>query len=200
MDIKKGGLNLPRGTLLKFVDQEKGEISQGLFIGPEDHSEFVVVPLSESMLQKKRGDHLYARCNFQDGTFEFQSSILEIIDRPVCLWRIEVPTDVKAFDLRDHKRIQCTVAASLEAIDKGQVVTGIIRDISKSGARCTVKAADAAKSPFEMNEQITLRCTFPGIPEEQSTRGKITEILHTQEELSIGIQFAESIWWVPPYH
>lgn len=200
MDIKKGGLNLPRGTLLKFVDQEKGEIGEGLFIGPEDSSDFVVVPLSESMLQKKGGDRLHARCNFQDDMFEFQSSILEIIDRPVCLWRIEVPTDVKAFDLRDHKRIQCTVAASIEALDKGRFVTGIIRDISKSGARCTFKIADTAKSPFEMDEQITLRCTFPGIPEEQSTRGKITEILHMEDELSVGIQFAESIWWVPPYH
>jgi hypothetical protein len=48
--MDKGGLKLQRGALLKFVDKEKGEITDGLFIGPEDNSDFVVVPLSETML------------------------------------------------------------------------------------------------------------------------------------------------------
>lgn len=200
MGIEECELTFHRGDLLRFVDLDKGETTQGLFIGPEDNSDFVVVPLSEAMRQKEEGDILHGRCMFQDVIFEFRSEILEIIEYPVPLWRISAPTDVNQFDLRNHKRIQCTVAASIEAIDKGQFVTGIIRDISKSGARCTVKITDAAKSPFAMDEQITLRCTFPGIPEEQSTRGKITEILRKEDELSIGIQFAESIWWVPPYH
>ena len=51
----KDGLTLQRGALLRFVDEEKGEITEGLFIGPEDNSDFVVVPLSETMLLKKEG-------------------------------------------------------------------------------------------------------------------------------------------------
>jgi hypothetical protein len=88
MGIENGGLNLPRGTLLRFIDEEKGEISEGLFIGPEDNSDFVVVPLSETMLRKKKGDGLNGRCHFQGDMLAFQSSIVEIIDRPVRLWRI----------------------------------------------------------------------------------------------------------------
>ena len=90
--------------------------------------------------------------------------------------------------------------ASIEAIHKGQFVRGIIHDISKSGARCMFQLTDAAEIPFEIDEKVTLRCTFPGIPQEQSALGKITEIFESEDELSIGIQFTESVWWVPPYH
>lgn len=200
MGMDKQGLKLQRGALLRFVDQEKGEITEGLFIGPEDLSDVVIVPLSETMLQKKKGDPLHARCSAQGGMVEFRSTIVEIIDRPVRLWRIEVPTEVNPFDLRDHKRIQCSVSVNIEAIHRGQFVTGIIQDISKSGARCMFKRTDAAENAFEIDQAVTLRCTFPGIPGEQSTAGKVTEILDSESELSVGIQFAESVWWVPPYH
>ena len=198
--MDKGGLTLLRGARLRFVDEEKGEVTECLFIGPEDGSDFVVVPLSETLNRKKEGQRLHVRCNYQDDMVEFQSTILEIFDRPVCLWRIEVPTDVNSFDLREYKRIQCSVSANIEALNRGQFATGIIRDISKSGARCMLQRTDNAESAFELDQKITLRCSFPGIPGEQSTEGTITEILKSEAELSIGIQFAESVWWVPPYH
>ena len=200
MGMDKNGLKLQRGALLRFVDEDKGEVTEGLFIGPEDNSDFVVVPLSETMAQQKEGESLHARCSFQGGMIEFRSTIVEIIDRPVRLWRIKVPTDVNTFDLRDHQRIQCSVSANIEALHRGQFVTGIIRDISKSGARCVFQRSEAAENALEMDRTITLRCAFPGIPGEQSTVGTITEILKSEAELSIGIQFAESVWWVPPYH
>lgn len=200
MDMDKRGLKLKRGALLRFVDQEKGEITEGLFIGPEDNSDFVVVPLSETMLMKKEGERLHVRCQFQGDMIEFRSTIVEIIDQPVRLWRIKVPTDVNTFDLRDHKRIQCSVSANIEAVHEGQFVTGIIRDISKSGARCMFQRSESAENAFKIDQTITLRCAFPGIPGEQTTVGTITEILKSEAELSIGIQFTESVWWVPPYH
>lgn len=200
MSMEKGGLKLERGALLRFVGQEKGEPAEGLFIGPEDNSDFVVVPLSATMLQKKVGESLQARCMVQGDMVEFRSKILEIIDRPVLLWRIKVPTDLNTHDLRDHKRIQCSISASIEAIHKGQFVKGIIRDISKSGARCIFQLTEGAESAFAMDQKITLRCMFPGISGEQSALGKITEMTNKEDELSIAIQFTESVWWVPPYH
>jgi hypothetical protein len=200
MRMDKGGLTLQRGARLIFVDEEKDETTEGLFIGPEDISDIVVVPLSETMLKKKQGERLHVRCNSQDDMVEFRSMILEIIDHPVCLWRIKVPNEVKIFDLRDHKRIQCSVSVDIEAVHTGQFITGIIRDISKSGARCMFQRTEDTENVFKMDQQITLRCTFPGIPGEQSTFGTVIEILKSDTELSIGIQFAQSVWWVPPYH
>ncbi len=200
MGKEKDGVKLQRGALLKFIDEEKGEANEGLFIGPEDNSDYIVVPLSARMFQKKVGESLHVRCMFQGDLVEFRSNILEVIDRPVTLWRISEPADVENYDLRDQKRIQCSLSASIESIDKGHFVTGIIQDISKSGARCNLQSTDADKRTFVVNEQVTLHCTFPGIPGEQTVLGNITDICKTEEALSIGIQFVESVWWVPPYH
>ena len=200
MDQEQGGLKLRRGTLLRLVDPEQGQSAEGIYIGPEDNSDFVIVPLSDTLGHKKAGDSLHARCMIQDDMVEFRSEILEIIAAPVTLWRIRVPTSVRKYDLRDHKRIQCSVSASIEAIHKGQAFTGIIRDISKSGARCLFLRSETPESPFQMNEKIMLRCTFPGIPGEQSALATITEIDQKKTELSIGIQFEDPAWWVPPYH
>ena len=199
MSMPTNELMLQRGALLRFVDEKTGKTTQGLFIGPEDNSDFIVVPLSQAMHEKKGGDRLHAHCLIENNMVEFRSNILEVIDDPVLLWRIAAPSAVKKFDLRDHKRIQCSLSASIEAIHKGNIVTGIIRDISKSGARCIFRRIDSEEDPFEMDETIMLRCSFPGIPGEQSVLGKITEIQKTSDELSMGIQFTESVWWVPPY-
>ena len=200
MDQEQGGLKLQRGTLLRLVDPKHGQPAEAIFVGPEDNSDFVIVPLSDTLDHKKVGDSIHARYMIQEGMVEFRSEIMEIITAPVTLWRIKVPASVKKYDLRDHKRIQCSVSASIEAIHKGQAFTGIIRDISKSGARCLFQRSDTPKSPFQMNEKIMLRCTFPGIPGEQSALATITEIDQKKTELSIGIQFEDPAWWVPPYH
>lgn len=200
MDKNIRGLKLKRGALLRFVDANKGKSTEGLFIGPEDGSDFVVVPFSEALFEKKPGDRLHAQCMLLGEMVEFRSAIVEIITAPVTLWRIELPTEVTKYDLRNHKRIQCSVSASIEAIHKGQVFTGIIRDISKSGARCLFQVSHAAENHFELHEKIMLRCSFPGIPGEQSALATITEVLEKETQLSVGIQFTDPAWWVPPYH
>jgi hypothetical protein len=135
----------------------------------------------------------------QGEMIEFRSVIVEIIPSPVTLWRIGAPTDVNQFDLRQNKRIQCTVPASIEAIHKGLVLTGIIQDISKSGARCLFPLSDAGEGSFEKNEKIILRCTFPGIPGEQTASATVSEAVEHESDLSIAIQFEAPAWWVPPY-
>lgn len=200
METEKPAFRLQRGDRLRCVDEQGGEPIDGVFIGPEDNSDFIVVPLSETKGHIQAGQHLRARCLFQGERVEFATVILEVIASPVMLWRLDPPKTVTPFDLRDHKRIQCSLSAKIEAIHKGRFVTGIIRNISKGGARCMFQLTDGGDSPFVMGDKITLRCAFPGIPGEQSALGRITELTPTEGELSVGIQFTESAWWVPPYH
>jgi hypothetical protein len=61
-------------------------------------------------------------------------------------------------------------------------------------------STDAAESPFFVGETVILRCVFPGMPGEQTTRGEITDVRHSKDEWSMALRFAEPAWWVPPYH
>jgi hypothetical protein len=200
MDTEQSGLTIERGARLTFVDREKGRNIDGLFIGTVDKGDLVVAPLSDHQPQLSAGAILNGRFLSREDMVAFTSEILEVFDHPVSLWRIQAPTDVKTLDLRDNKRIQCSVSASIEAIDRGQVLAGIIQDISKSGARCSFPSTDAAESPFFVGETVILRCVFPGMPGEQTTRGEITDVHHSKVEWSMALRFAEPAWWVPPYH
>lgn len=191
---------MERGAVLRFVDLEKDQTVEGLFIGSGANGDVVVVPLSAHPPHLSVGAILHGRVRSREDMVAFTSEILEVIDYPVLLWRIQVPTDIKPFDCRDNRRIQCSLSASIEAIEKGQVLAGIIRDISKSGVRCIFQSSDAAESPFTVDDTVILRCVFPGIPGEQATRGTITEVSKTEEQWSMAVRFAESAWWVPPYH
>lgn len=191
---------MERGAVLRFVAREKDQTIEGLFIGSGANGEVVVVPLSAPPPQLSAGAILHGRLQSREDMVAFTSEILEVIDYPVLLWRIQVPADVKRFDCRDNRRIQCSLSASIEAIERGQVLAGIIRDISKSGVRCIFQSSDAAESPFAVDDPVILRCVFPGIPGEQATRGTITEVSKNEEQWSMAVRFAESAWWVPPYH
>ncbi len=202
MGMEKCEFALPRGALVRFFDETGDkEITTGLSIGPEDNSALIIVPLAdESMLEATVGDRLRVRYEYVDAMAEFRSVLTEIMNNPVLLWRIRVPEEVNRFELRDHKRTQCSVSATIEITPKGISTGTIIRDISKSGARCVIRQREHDLAPLAVGDIITLRCTFPGIAGEQTASGSITQVDQTPEEMTIGIHFTENQVWVPPYH
>lgn len=193
-------LKLERGAVLRFVDDEARSPKEALYIGADGDGDWIFVPLSESEAHPSTGQALHGRCLVNGRMAAFTSKMVEVLLHPVTLWRIQPPTDATPYDLRDYKRIQCSVAASIEAVHRGKFLSGIIQDISKSGARCIFRTDDAADSAFESGEAVTVRCTFPGIPGEQAAPGKISDISKSGDQIAIGIRFIESAWWVPPYH
>jgi hypothetical protein len=187
--------------MVRFFDEAGDcEITKGLFIGPEDNSEFITVPLGDqTTLKINVGDRLLVRYGYQGAMAEFCSELAEIIETPVLLWRIQSPKQINRFELRDHKRIQCSVSAKIEVVDKGLFMGTIIRDISKSGARCVIQPSNDIQSQLSVEDPITLRCTFPGIVGEQIASGNIAEVDQTSNGLTIGIRFTGAQAWVPPY-
>ena len=201
MGMQQCEFALPRGAMVRFFDDAgDNEITKGLFIGPEDNSEVIVVPLADkTQLGKNVGERVRVRYGYLGAMVEFCSEIIEIIETPVLLWRIQVPLEVNRYELRDHKRIQCFVSASIEVVDKGLFVDTIIRDISKSGARCVVQLRDDLHNQLSVDDAITLRCTFPGIVGEQAASANITEVDQTPGDVTLGLHFTQAQPWVPPY-
>jgi hypothetical protein len=202
MGMEKCEFALPRGAMVRFFDEAgDNEITNGLFIGPEDNSEFIAVPLVQGApLAKKVGERVLVRYGYLGAMVEFCSEIIEIIAYPVLLWRIRVPAEISRYELRNHKRIQCSVSAKIEVVHKGLFLGTIIRDISKSGARCVIQLGDDGQDQLSVDDAILLRCIFPGIVGEQIVSGNITDLDQTPGELTIGVHFTGTQAWVPPYH
>jgi len=52
---------------------------------------------------------------------------------------------------------------------------------------------------FKINEELTLKCRFPGIVGEQEAFGRVQDIQNKDDGMAIGIQFSDTVWWVPSY-
>ncbi len=194
-------LTLEKGDRIKIVVADGAGATESLYVGTGETGDYIVVPLCEERGSPAPEESIQCLCLCNAQMIEFASTLLEVIDHPLRLWRIQAPKTVETFELRDSKRTRCTVSATFEAIDKGLVLVGIIRDISKNGARCVFQSnASAQPASLQVDDAVTLRCEFPGIPGEQVAPAKITDIAQTDSELSIGMRFVEPVWWVPPYH
>lgn len=200
MNRETAMLIVPRGTPVQFVDEVSGAYTEGMFIGPETCRDYIVLPAESAQKTPRVGEPLFARYRIQDHMIEFRSAILEVIDYPMTMWRIQAPTTIDYFTLRAHHRIPCALPASVEIDQQGFFVPGIIRNISKSGARCLFRGVSGGPQLVQANDPVTLRCTFPGLFGKQVANGRIATVLQRDDELSVGIQFTDTQDWVPSYH
>jgi c-di-GMP-binding flagellar brake protein YcgR len=177
---------------------------ESIFVGNKIGKYFVITSSSqiEAMGHEfSRGKNINVKYLYQRQTLEFQTKIIEVVSEPIHLILVEYPKAVQERNLRSQKRINCFISAIIEVEieENNEGVTGVIKDISKSGCRFLIHASKSAENIFRINEQITLKCHFPGIVGDQEALGRVKDIQKKGEEIAVGIQFSDIMWWVPPY-
>ncbi|RLC32485.1 MAG: hypothetical protein DRH37_00445 [Deltaproteobacteria bacterium] len=146
-----------------------------------------------------KGSRVVARFFREGRALEFQARFVTFASDPVRLILLEYPDSVRECDLRAQKRITCFISATIEVEteDHAGVVTGVIQNISKNGCRFLIRTSQ--NKVFRNDEEVTLRCRFPGIVGEQEALGRVQDIQKEDDEISVGIAFSDLLWWVPPY-
>lgn len=120
--------------------------------------------------------------------FGFQTKLIEIITRPVKLLFLEYPKIIEHHDLRSHKRAQSIFPATIHIKDRTN--NGAIIDISKNGCRCHILATQGETlPPAQVDDQVSLKCKFPGIQGEHEVKGIIRNTKKSRKELILGIEF-----------
>jgi len=138
-----------------------------------------------------RGSQIVVRYLDRGTVFGFQTKLIEAISTPVRLLFIECPRVIEHYDLRSHERIDCFLPAKIRSRDKDK--QGTILDISEKGCRFLIKALKGEKLPsLRTDEQISLRCQFPGIEGEYVVSGKVKNIRRDEQEMALGIEFQET--------
>lgn len=137
-----------------------------------------------------RRSQFTVRYLYRGTVFGFQSKLIEAISIPTRLLFLEYPNIVENCDLRFHERIDCLLPAKIKIKDEEN--HGAILDISERGCRYLIKALKGEKLPsVRIDEQITLRCQFPGIESEQVGTGKVRTMKMDERETDLGIEFHE---------
>lgn len=136
------------------------------------------------------GNKITVRYVYKGSVFGFQTKLIEALYTPKRLLFIEYPKAIEKHDLRSTKRIDCYLPAITTI--KDIETQGIILDINAKGCRCLIKAAKDMKLPVLQNDdQIALRCHFPGNKDEQMVSGRVKNINRENQETTLGIQFQE---------
>jgi len=136
------------------------------------------------------GNEITVRYIYKGSVFGFQTKLIEALFTPKRLLLVEYPQAIEKHDLRSTKRIDCYLPAITKI--KDIETQGIILDINENGCRCLIKATENMKLPVVQNDdQITLRCHFPGNSDEQMVSGKVKNIKKKNQKMTLGIQFHE---------
>ncbi len=136
------------------------------------------------------GNEITVRYIYKGSVFGFQTKLIEALYTPKRLLFIEYPKAIEKHNLRSTKRIDCYLPAITKIKDKE--TQGIILDINKKGCRYMIKAAKDRKLPVvQKDDQIALRCHFPGNQDEQMVSGKVKNIKRDSQEMILGIEFLE---------
>ncbi len=183
------------------VAQVEGS-SECVFVGEHPGKYLAVtVPSSYASMEKDllKGSPVTIKSISKGRLLTFQTRFLELVSKPVKLVLLALPESIEAQDHRSHKRLNCFISAHVEVeTEKKEKITGVIKDISKSGC-CFLYQKKDNEEMFKNDEPMTLLCKFPGIVGEQEAPGKVIDVRDQDGETMVRIQFMEEMWWVPPY-
>jgi len=134
------------------------------------------------------GNQITVRYFYEGSVFGFQTKLIEALFMPKRLLVLEYPEAIAQHDLRSEKRIASFLPTTTKIKDKE--AQGIIVNINQNGCRYLIKAVKDMKfPPVQMDDQITLRCQFPGEQDEQVVSGIVRNIKRDNQEMALGIQF-----------
>jgi c-di-GMP-binding flagellar brake protein YcgR len=197
---KRKNLTVETGAEICLAAEDLKYFGKCIFVGQKIDQFIVVTPPSNfSSVEKNllQANSLMVRYQFEGDIFEFTSQVLEIKYEPLTLLLLQYPVTIEKKELRSQKRISCFISAKMEV--NNELQDGIIKDISKLGCRCVFETSKKLESALRIDDHISLSFGFPGICDEQEILGKIKDIRMEESRLDVGIEFASTAWWVPPY-
>lgn len=201
---KEKNIFIENGTTLHINIEGFESPFKSIFVGSKSDEYIVITPPFPFMSASDKiseGSIINVKYLFQGESFSFQTRFIKIASTPIDLMLLSFPVSIESGEQRSQKRINCFISAKVEfkAEEKGEVIHGVIKDISKTGCRFQFNVPETPKELFEVGEEAILWCQFPGISGEQRALGNVTDVLRLNGEVTVGIRFSTRLWWVPPY-
>jgi c-di-GMP-binding flagellar brake protein YcgR len=120
----------------------------------------------------------------------FKSRLKRVVSTPVGLLMIEIPSSIESHDLRQEKRIDCLLPGKIKLGKTSR--KGAVVDLSKKGCRLVIEIAKGKKAPkIEIDDELALVCSFPGIEGEQTLTGRVRHLHQDQQRTALGLEFVK---------
>jgi len=137
------------------------------------------------------GNEITAKYMHKGTMFGFQSTIIDLIQKPFKLVFIKYPDKTDSYDVRGNKRVECFLPASLRIAE--QILEGSITDISRAGCLFTIETHEheGLINMLKLSNEIKMGFYLPGVEEELSADADQKSIKIDTDGSNIGIEFVE---------
>ena len=184
------------GTILRIqIEGTRRRLSCEL-IGVEDGKYLIVKMPSLHIMESVsnllvNGNEITAKYMHKGTMFGFQSTIIDLIQKPFKLFFIKYPDKTDSYDVRGNKRVECFLPASLKIAE--QILEGSITDISRAGCLFTIDTDEHESliNMLKLSNDIKTGFYLPGISEELSADADQKSIKIDTDGSSVGIEFVE---------
>jgi len=186
------------GTILRIqIEGTRRRLSCEL-IGVEDGKYLIVKMPSLHIMESVsnllvNGNEITAKYMHKGTMFGFQSTIIDLIQKPFKLFFIKYPDKTDSYDVRGNKRVECFLPASLKIAE--QILEGSITDISRAGCLFTIDTDEHESliNMLKLSNEIKIGFFLPGIVEELSADADQKSIKIDTDGSSVGIEFVEMV-------
>jgi len=186
------------GTILRIqIEGTRRRLSCEL-IGVEDGKYLIVKMPSLHIMESvsnllANGNEITAKYMHKGTMFGFQSTIIDLIQKPFKLFFIKYPDKTDSYDVRGNKRVECFLPASLKIAE--QILEGSITDISRAGCLFTIDTDEHESliNMLKLSNEIKMGFFLPGIVEELSADADQKSIKIDTDGSSVGIEFVEMV-------
>ena len=139
----------------------------------------------------RKGNTVFVKYLHEGVEFSFQSHILEVISNPAKLIFIKYPENTEVNVLREHRRIDCYLPASVRIADNK--IKGAITNISKIGVLfvAEIPADDNTINQLETSNEIGLTFQLPGVQSELTITVKLRNITKDKDKVRMGIEYGK---------
>ncbi len=182
IQIKAGGTQLTITSELTGVEDDKYLMIKWPTVDPKVDASNLI----------RKGNTVFVKYLHEGVEFSFQSHILEVISNPAKLIFIKYPENTEVNVLREHRRVDCYLPASVRIADN--IIKGAITDISKIGVLfvAEIPADDNTINQLETSNEIGLTFQLPGLQRELSMTAKLRTITKDKDKVCIGIEYGKT--------
>ena len=140
---------------------------------------------------------LVVRYVHEGSVFGFRSQVMLSILDSLNVVFVKFPKKIEDYNLRTHKRLDCSLPARLEVVARNQNrklhFKGVVGDISKGGCKATISLEELEwiKESLSIQSAVMIFLFLPGVEGELLLRGVVRSMTQDSVVLSMGIQFAD---------
>ncbi len=178
------------GLVLKLEIEDVSMPLESTLVGVDNNLIIIKTPSPYQLIEHKltKGRDVVVRYIFDGTIFAFQTKLFDSLLRPARLLFLEYPKIIQKNELRNQKRSSCFIPAIIHQDDEHN--KGALLDLTKEGCRYKLTNAENHEFlNFRMDDEVSLRCKFPGVKEPVLITGIIKNIHKNRNEIDLGINF-----------